>query len=133
MAFVVDIRRQAVMQHLMFKAVFELSKDRADFISLLFSRARPANMTAETPIEDMWRAFALVAPDPGSTTRNEARVVSRLIETHKFALTAEEVSTLKSVVAGLPDGFAATGVLVVGSHVPDRFVQPHGIVFRSDS
>jgi hypothetical protein len=40
---------------------------------------------------------------------------------------------LKSVVAGLPDGFAATGVLVVGSHVPDRFVQPHGIVFRSDS
>src|SRR5262245_45841166 len=28
MAFVIDIRRQAVVQHLMFKAVFELSKDR---------------------------------------------------------------------------------------------------------
>jgi hypothetical protein len=40
---------------------------------------------------------------------------------------------LKSVAAGLPDGFAATGVLVVGSHVSDRFVQPRGIVFRSDS
>jgi len=41
--------------------------------------------------------------------------------------------TLESVAAGLPDGFAATGVLVVGSHVSDRFVQPHGIVFRSYS
>ena len=38
MAFVIDIRRQAVMQHLMFKAMFEMSKDRADFISLLFAR-----------------------------------------------------------------------------------------------
>jgi hypothetical protein len=40
---------------------------------------------------------------------------------------------LESVAAGLPDGFAATGVLVVGSHVSDRFVQPHGIVFDLDS
>jgi hypothetical protein len=40
---------------------------------------------------------------------------------------------LESVAAGLPDGFSATGVLVVGSHVSDRFVQAHGIVFRSDS
>src|SRR6476659_1583338 len=46
MAFICDIRRQAVMQHLMFKAVFELSKDRADFISLLFSRTRPAGLDA---------------------------------------------------------------------------------------
>src|SRR5215203_5861895 len=32
MAFVIDIRRQAVVQHLMYKAIFELSADRADFI-----------------------------------------------------------------------------------------------------
>ena len=39
MAFIVDIRRQAVMQHLMYKAMFELAKDRADFISMLFAQA----------------------------------------------------------------------------------------------
>src|ERR1043165_6840437 len=44
MAFVIDIRRQAVMQHLMFKAMFEMSRDRADFISLLFSKPRPAGL-----------------------------------------------------------------------------------------
>lgn len=31
MAFVIDIRRQAVVQHLMYKAIFEMAADRADF------------------------------------------------------------------------------------------------------
>ena len=44
MAFVVDIRRQAAMQHLMFKALFELAFDRAEFISLLFAKPRPAHL-----------------------------------------------------------------------------------------
>ena len=37
-AFIVDIRRQAMIQHLMYKAIFQLSPTRADFISLLLSR-----------------------------------------------------------------------------------------------
>ena len=44
MAFIIDIRRQAVMQHLMFKAIFEMAADRADFISLLFSKRRPPGL-----------------------------------------------------------------------------------------
>src|SRR4029453_1682800 len=43
-AFIVDIRRQNLIEHLMYKALFELSTDRADFLSKLFSRARPANL-----------------------------------------------------------------------------------------
>jgi hypothetical protein len=38
MAFVVDIRRQNMIEHLMYKALFELSEDRVDFLSRLFSR-----------------------------------------------------------------------------------------------
>src|SRR6185436_16934725 len=63
MAFVIDIRRQAVMQHLLFKAVFELAKDRADFISLLFSKPRPAGLTPTTPIQEIWSAYQPVATD----------------------------------------------------------------------
>ena len=63
MAFIVDIRRQAVMQHLMFKAMFELSPDRADFISLLFSKPRPAGLDRSTPIQRIWEAFTPVATD----------------------------------------------------------------------
>jgi len=41
MAFVIDIRRENLDLHLMYKALFELATDRADFVSRLFSRPRP--------------------------------------------------------------------------------------------
>src|SRR5438045_6238713 len=39
-AFIVDIRRQNLIQHLLFKAIFEMAPDRAAFLSILFSRQR---------------------------------------------------------------------------------------------
>src|SRR3954465_12790020 len=38
MAFVVDVRRGSLDLQLMYKALFELSADRAEFVSRLFSR-----------------------------------------------------------------------------------------------
>ena len=38
MAFVIDIRRGNLALHLMYKALFEVSADRAEFVSRLFSR-----------------------------------------------------------------------------------------------
>ena len=62
MAFIVDIRRQAVMQHLMFKAMFGLSKDRGDFISILFGKPRPAgidsSMSSPGSMRSNWRLFS---------------------------------------------------------------------------
>ena len=46
MAFIVDIRRGNLLQHLMYKAIIELSADRAEFVSRLFSKPRPAGVTA---------------------------------------------------------------------------------------
>ncbi|HMY75451.1 MAG TPA: hypothetical protein PLQ88_26770, partial [Blastocatellia bacterium] len=37
-AFLLDIRRQAIIQHLMYKAVFHHSPTRAQFLAMLFSR-----------------------------------------------------------------------------------------------
>src|SRR6185436_6398232 len=45
LAFVIDIRRDNMIEHLVYKALFEISTDRADFISRLFSRKRPAGLT----------------------------------------------------------------------------------------
>src|SRR5437867_10808453 len=44
MAIIFDIRRQNMLQHLMYKALIEMSSDRADFLSRLFSRKRPAGI-----------------------------------------------------------------------------------------
>jgi len=41
MAFIIDIRRQNMIELLMYKSFFEMSETRADFISKLFARKRP--------------------------------------------------------------------------------------------
>jgi len=99
MAFIVDIRRQAVMQHLMFKAIFELAADRVDFIALLFSKPRPAGLARDASIEDIWNAFVSTSPEPDTVAKNETRIVSHLTEKHGFKLDAEEITSLKSVLA----------------------------------
>ena len=98
MAFVVDIRRQAVMQHLMFKAAFELAKDRADFIALLFSKPRPADLDGTTPIQRIWEAYQMVATDPAAAVRNSTRIVEHLTRTHRFTFTSDESAQLESVI-----------------------------------
>jgi hypothetical protein len=105
MAFVVDIRRQAVMQHLMFKAIFEMSADRADFIATLFAKPRPAGLDAAGPIQKIWDAFAHVPTDEALSRRTYGRVVEALTKTHGFSLTADEASQLGSVF----DAFQAYG------------------------
>lgn len=99
MAFVIDIRRQAVMQHLMFKAMMEMSKDRADFLSLLFAKPRPKTVTASTPIQEMWNTYFAVLPDAALATSVHDRVLERLEKTHGFTFTADEKSQLDGVLS----------------------------------
>ena len=42
-AFIVDIRRDNVLQHLLFKTIFELAETRVEYMSLLLGRALPEN------------------------------------------------------------------------------------------
>ena len=41
LAFVLDIRRDNLLEHLLFKALFELAPTRIEYLSLLFGRSRP--------------------------------------------------------------------------------------------
>jgi hypothetical protein len=97
MAFIIDIRRQAIMQHLMFKAMFEMANDRADFISVLFAKPRPAGIDTSTSIQKIWDAYRMVASDSALRTRNYALVVERLTKTHGFTFTTDESDKLKAV------------------------------------
>src|SRR5205814_8053106 len=84
MAFIIDIRRQAAMQHLMFKAMFELARDRADFISILFAKPRPKSLDSTTSIQKIWDAYWSVATDSALGRQNYQRLVDRLTKTHGF-------------------------------------------------
>lgn len=108
MAFIVDIRRQAVMQHLMFKALFDLAPDRAEFISLLFSKPRPAGLDTTTTIQAMWDAFWTVRSDSALYRDTYARIVEQLTRTRGFQFTDEESGQLKWVF----DHFFAYGPII---------------------
>jgi hypothetical protein len=86
------------MQHLMFKAVFELAKDRADFISILFSKPRPAGIDSTTPIQAIWDAYWPVATDSAAGMKNLVRITEQLTKTHGFTFTSSEAAQLKSVI-----------------------------------
>jgi hypothetical protein len=97
MAFILDIRRQAAMQHLMFKAVFEFASDRADFISLLFSKPRPEGLQAGTPIQQIWEAYTPVTTDQAMATKTYERIVKFLTTTKKFTFSEDETAKLQNV------------------------------------
>jgi hypothetical protein len=60
-AFITDIRRGNRDLHLVYKAVFELSNSRADFVGRLFSRQRPAGLSSTSTAGEIMRAY-LQAP-----------------------------------------------------------------------
>jgi hypothetical protein len=97
MAFIIDIRRQAVMHHLMFKAIFEMAPDRADFVSMLFSKRRPSGLDSSTTIQNMWEAYWQIQSDSAMWRSNYARIVDLLTKTHGFRLTPPEMESLKWV------------------------------------
>ena len=97
MAFILDIRRQAAMQHLMFKALFDFASDRVDFISLLFSKPRPDGVQSSAPIQKIWETFTPVSTDQAMATKTYDRIVKYLTETKKFTLTPEELAKLQAV------------------------------------
>ena len=97
MAFLFDIRRQALLQHQMFKAMFELAPDRADFLSILFAKPRPAKMDSTTEIRAMWDAFWYIPTDTAMARKNWERVSQLLLKQHGFALTDQEAGQMKNV------------------------------------
>jgi hypothetical protein len=84
--FIVDIRRQNLIEHLMYKALFELSPNRAEFLSKLFSRkpAEPAGKNAT--LNSMFDALASQPPDLLVYQSNLEAIQNHLSRTHGFQL-----------------------------------------------
>ena len=58
MVFIIDVRRGNLHTHMFYKALFELSKDRAAFVSMLFSKKRPDGLTTKSTAQEIFSAFA---------------------------------------------------------------------------
>ncbi|MEO8620185.1 MAG: hypothetical protein ABI625_03895 [bacterium] len=95
--FIVDIRRGAMLQHLLFKALFELSPTRADFLSLLFSRPRPSGLDGNSTVTALLASYAPVAGDSALYLRNFAAIKRHLQETHAFTLGPKDIEGIAYV------------------------------------
>lgn len=96
-AFVVDIRRQNAMLHLLYKAVFEMSENRAKFLSRLFSRKPPRGLGRSAEVGELFRAFSVAAPEPERFADNLEEVRKRLVKTHRFRLGDDDLKGLRYV------------------------------------
>src|SRR5262245_53118348 len=93
-AFVVDIRRDNMIEHLMYKALFELSTDRAEFLSRLFSRKRPTGIDANSSVTALFEAYRSAEADPKLYEENLRTVIDYLLSKHKFELTETDKASV---------------------------------------
>ena len=97
-AFVTDIRRGNLDLHLVYKAVFEMSVDRADFVGRLFSRRPPAGFPADASAAALMNAYlrADAVAEPMFTANLNA-VVDHLRKVHGFPLDADDLRGIEYV------------------------------------
>ena len=123
LAVIFDIRRQNVMQHLMYKALIEMSADRADFLSKLFSRKRPDKLGAQSTAEELFAAFEAVEPDRQVYFANLQAIKKQLAEHHGFNLSYDDETSIQyiygSFYSGGPDlNYNGVGGSFGGSQMP---------------
>jgi hypothetical protein len=104
MVFIVDIRRGNLLLHLTYKALFELSADRADFVSRLFSRPRPAGLTTTSTPAAIFAAYEAAKPSQALYDQNLKAIKAQLTTRHGFALSAGDLEGLDFVYSSWFDG-----------------------------
>lgn len=103
-AFICDIRRQNMLQHLMYKALMEMAPSRAEFLSRLWSRPKPAGVDSASTIDGLMRAYGAVRGDTALSRKNFAAILRRLTVTHRFTLTSADSSSLQYVYTAFFEG-----------------------------
>jgi hypothetical protein len=105
-AFVFDIRRQNLVEHLTYKTLFELSIDRREFLSHLFSRPQPADLEKDASAVVLMNVFRDVPPNEDMFQATVNTVKQRLAG-HGFVLTADDQTAiaviLRAFYIGGPD------------------------------
>jgi hypothetical protein len=97
LAFIVDVRRGNTDLHLMYKALFELSSDRADFVSKLLSRPRPDGLTPASSAFDIFAAFSAADPSERMLNTTLASIRHQLSTVHRFPLAGEDLARIEAI------------------------------------
>jgi hypothetical protein len=97
MVFIVDVRRGNLQLHLMYKALFEMSTDRVDFVSRLFSRPRPDGLGTDSSAAEIFAAIAQVKPSQPLYERNLRAIADHFSFKRRHPLSDEDRSGVEYV------------------------------------
>jgi hypothetical protein len=103
MAFILDIRRENRSLHLFYKALFEVSSDRADFVSRLFSRPRPADLASGASVEAVFARYDRVRRSPELFAATRTLVHQRLLTTRALPLSQSDLDWMDRVLKAFYD------------------------------
>jgi hypothetical protein len=102
-AFIVDIRRQAMIQHLMYKAIFHLSPNRTQFLSRLLSKPLPKEIGPAPPdrddasAADLMTFFGRLPATDQAYAANLAEIKKTIQEDFQFPLSDRDRESLEYV------------------------------------
>ena len=98
LAFVTDIRRGNLPLQLMYKALFELSADRAEFVSRLLTKPRPSGLTEKSTAADLMNAYwDLQSSGDDAFRANLDAIKDVLVKRHGFRLSLEDLDGVAAV------------------------------------
>ena len=96
-AFILDIRRDNLLQHLLYKAVAELSADRREFLTRLFSRHPPLGPPMDDELPVLLAALRKIKPSEELYRRNVAEVIDLLTVRRGLVLTNQDRRRLTAI------------------------------------
>ena len=97
MVFILDIRRGNLDLQLMYKALFEMSKDRAEFVSRLFARKQPAGISSNSTLEEIFNAVSNAATSDEIYAENLNAIKDHLMKKHGFPLSENDTGGIEWV------------------------------------
>lgn len=97
MAVIFDIRRGNLDLQLMYKALFEMAADRADFVSMLFAKPRPPGLTAKSTVVQLFSAFADTPTSEPLYQQTLKAIDAHLTRAHGFPLPAVDLEGIEYV------------------------------------
>lgn len=103
-AFIVDIRRQAMIQHLMYKAIFHLAPNRLQFLSRWLSKPLTKGAPApDSSISELLAYFSKTPKDDQTSAQSLAAIRKAIQEEFQFPLAPRDQSSLEYVYKSFRD------------------------------
>ena len=98
-AFIIDIRHQNMIEHMMYKALFELSPNRVEFLARLFGRKRPSGLDENPTVDELFNAYTRMPNDEDAFKKTLQEMKELLLKKHRFVFTPEDSASFERVYA----------------------------------